>query len=420
MEARRPRRRRPGLDVAERLLGIDTGAAGGSLGDLTFAVPRRDRASADGEHERDVTFCRPVPGRRRPGDASRRRTASTDAAWCEKTVQPRTLACAIPARSSAFVSAWRTIATAVRPDGSSSAICSPPPVIMRASREQANEPSPLRNQLERAPDALRTCRRAARTCRAARRRRRSLPACCRRLPQADASSAAASEDDGELSLARSAGAPSATPASSWSGIPSSTAQTPSVIGSSTPIRRERSRSTGAVVSPSTTWPICGLRLVGRRAARDQLAGAPVAAATGASRCTIRSPMPASPENVSGSRAERLAEPRHLDQPARDQRRLRVVAEAEPVDAAGRERDHVLRGGAELDADQVGVHVDAEGERVDRLLQPERERFVLRGDHRRAGQPGEHLLRHVRAGEHRDRPVRGRASRAARRSPGRGP
>ncbi len=34
-----------------------------------------------------------------------RRTASTDAAWCEKTVHPRTLACAIPARSSAFVSA---------------------------------------------------------------------------------------------------------------------------------------------------------------------------------------------------------------------------------------------------------------------------------------------------------------------------
>ena len=51
-------------------------------------------------------------------------------------------------------------------------------------------------------------------------------------------------------------------------------------------------------------------------------------------------------------AARLAEPRHLDQPARDQRRLRVVAEAEPVDAAGGERDHVLRGGAQLDADQV--------------------------------------------------------------------
>ena len=49
------------------------------------------------------------------------RTAATDAAWCEKTVQPRTLACAMPARSSAFVSAWRTIATAVRPDGSSTA-----------------------------------------------------------------------------------------------------------------------------------------------------------------------------------------------------------------------------------------------------------------------------------------------------------
>ena len=37
----------------------------------------------------------------------------------------------------------------------------------------------------------------------------------------------------------------------------------------------------------------------------------------------------------------------------------VVAEPEPVHAARRERDHVLRRGAELDADEVVVHVDAE-------------------------------------------------------------
>ena len=54
----------------------------------------------------------------------------------------------------------------------------------------------------------------------------------------------------------------------------------------------------------------------------------------------------------GPRAARLAEPRHLGEAARDQRRLGVVAEAEPVDAAGRERDHVLRSRAELHADQV--------------------------------------------------------------------
>src|ERR1700756_4565670 len=42
-------------------------------------------------------------------------------------------------------------------------------------------------------------------------------------------------------------------ASSWIGVPASTAQTPSVIGISIPKRCDRSRNTGAVVSPSTTW-----------------------------------------------------------------------------------------------------------------------------------------------------------------------
>ena len=80
--------------------------------------------------------------------------------------------------------------------------------------------------------------------------------------------------------------------------------------------------------------------------------------------------------MSGSRAGGLAEPRHLGEPARDQRRLRVVAEPEPVDAAGGERDHVLRRRAQLDADEVVVDVDAEGRRVDRVLELERERVVL--------------------------------------------
>ena len=70
-------------------------------------------------------------------------------------------------------------------------------------------------------------------------------------------------------------------------------------------------------------------------------------------------MPARPANVSGRAPARLGEPRHLGEPARDERRLRVVAEPEAVDAAGRERDHVLRRRAQLDADDVVVHVDAE-------------------------------------------------------------
>jgi hypothetical protein len=112
-------------------------------------------------------------------------------------------------------------------------------------------------------------------------------------------------------------------------------------------------------------------------------------------------MPASPR-TSRDAAARLAEPRHLDEPARDQRGLAVVAEAEPVDAAGRERDHVLRRGAELDADDVRVDVDAEDERVDRALELARRAPRPRERSRRRGQAARDLLRHVRAGEDGDR------------------
>ena len=146
-----------------------------------------------------------------------------------------------------------------------------------------------------------------------------------------------------------------------------------------------------------------LCLLGARASGDQLAGAPVAAGR----------VPARDDEVAeagkaGERlllgARRLAEARHLGQSARDDRRLRVVAHTETVGASRGERDHVLRRGAELDADQVGVRVDAEGGRGDRLLEAERETFVLGRDHGRAGQAGGDLLRHVRPGEYGDRTV----------------
>ena len=140
--------------------------------------------------------------------------------------------------------------------------------------------------------------------------------------------------------------------------PESTAQTPSVIGSSTPSRRERSRRIGAVVRPSTVWPISATACSGVR---------PCAISSPAwrlrpSRLQQRDDQVAhagEPGERLGPRARRLAEPRHLGEAAGDQRRLRVVAEPQPVDAAGRERDHVLRRRAELDADEVRVDVDAE-------------------------------------------------------------
>jgi hypothetical protein len=60
-------------------------------------------------------------------------------------------------------------------------------------------------------------------------------------------------------------------AKSCKSSPSSTRQTPSVMGNSIPRRRERSRRTGAVVRPSTV-PIRSAASSGERASRDQLAG----------------------------------------------------------------------------------------------------------------------------------------------------
>ena len=75
---------------------------------------------------------------------------------------------------------------------------------------------------------------------------------------------------------------------------------------------------------------------------------------------------------------------------------------QPVDAAGRERDHVLRGRAELDPDEVRIDVRAEEAGVERVLQLPRERAVLARDHGRRRQARGDLLRDVRARENRDR------------------
>ena len=90
---------------------------------------------------------------------------------------------------------------------------------------------------------------------------------------------------------------------------------------------------------------------------------------------IRSPIPASPVNVAGLPPSDLREPGDLDQPARDERGLGVVAETEAVDDAGRDRDHVLERARELDAERVGVRVDAEALRGQRALEAAGERVA---------------------------------------------
>jgi hypothetical protein len=67
-----------------------------------------------------------------------------------------------------------------------------------------------------------------------------------------------------------------------------------------------------------------------------------------------------------------------------------------------ERDHVLRRGAQLDADEVRVDVGAEEARVERMLELPGEEAVLARDHGSRRQTLGDLLRHVRPGEDGDR------------------
>ena len=192
-----------------------------------------------------------------------------------------------------------------------------------------------------------------------------------------------------------------------------------MIGISTPSRCESPRSTGAVVSPSTTWPIRAAACLRRLAAGDQLARTPVAAAR----------MPAGDDQVAhpGQAEEGLRSAPAASPSRAISARPRVISAAlalspapSPSQAPAGERDHVLGRGAQLDADQIVVEVDAEHRRVEEVLEASRERAVLARDDRGPRQPRDDLLRHLRAprAPPPDGPRRG--SRAARRSPGRGP
>ena len=74
---------------------------------------------------------------------------------------------------------------------------------------------------------------------------------------------------------------------------------------------------------------------------------------------MRSPIPASPMYVSGLAPRAVPRRAHLRQSARHERGLGVVAVAEAVGHAGRDRDDVLGRAAQLDTDDVGVRVHAE-------------------------------------------------------------
>ena len=95
------------------------------------------------------------------------------------------------------------------------------------------------------------------------------------------------------------------------------------------------------------------------------------------------------------------QPRHLRQPARDQRRERVVAEPKPFDTAGRDRDDVLQRAADLDAGDVVVDVEPEAAAAEVLLHRLGGRGVGRRREHRGRQPAGHFEREARPRQHDD-------------------
>ena len=191
-----------------------------------------------------------------------------------------------------------------------------------------------------------------------------------------------------------------------------------MIGSSTPSRCARLAEHGRGREALDDLP--DLRDAPRSRRRPRAISSPARRLrpVGCQQVTIRSPIPASPKNVSGSRAGRLAEPRHLGEPARDQRRLRVVAGSDARRTPPAASAITFFAAAQSSTPtRSSFRYTRKSGRVDRLLEALREPCVLARDHGRAGKPRRDLLGHVRPRHHGDRAARGRASRAARRSPG---
>ena len=97
-----------------------------------------------------------------------------------------------------------------------------------------------------------------------------------------------------------------------------------------------------------------------------------------------------------------AEPGHLGEAARDQRRARVLAEAFAVDHPAGDREHVLDRAADLRAGNVVAEVDPEGRQGDPVAKGLGKLLVLGRQSYRGRQPGRDFMREGRAGQYGDR------------------
>ena len=136
--------------------------------------------------------------------------------------------------------------------------------------------------------------------------------------------------------------------------------------------------------PFDDHPDLGAGLLRGRALGDELTGAPVPARRRPAR-DDQVAHPRQPREGVRACACRLREPPHLRNPAGDERRLRVVPEAESVGPARGERDHVLGRRAQLHSHDVLVD-DAEDRRVQRELKPDRELEICACDDRGRREP----------------------------------
>ena len=153
----------------------------------------------------------------------------------------------------------------------------------------------------------------------------------------------------------------------------------SVIGISTFFLRARPTAALVVKTPSATAPCMSGDDVGQFAAFAQFnADAAVAREiSGAGQNQIAQ----SGESGHGVEASAAGhdQARHFGETARDQRRHRIVAEAEAIANAGSDGDDVLQRAAQLHADHVVVGIDAKAGIVERLLHGARH-FAIDGRH----------------------------------------
>ena len=101
---------------------------------------------------------------------------------------------------------------------------------------------------------------------------------------------------------------------------------------------------------------------------------------------IRSPRPGKARHGFAARAAGAAEPHQFAEAARGQRRLRRGAELAADHDAGGDREHVLRGAADLDAADIRGVIGPEGRRPQRLHELGRKRSSFAASVTAVGRP----------------------------------